>query len=180
MRSRLLLCGVTAGLGLATVATPLLADQFHYNNVLVGTRAMGMGGAFAGIADDASGIYYNPGGLAFALSNDIQGSANAFYGKNTVYKKALGSTDFTEESSGSLTPFFGGLQKLDRYVQGLVAAFGVYYTDGDLKDQDTPIDQFQIGSTVIDRYHRTSNARASTYFAGAGVGYRILNNLGIG
>jgi long-chain fatty acid transport protein len=180
MRDRFLLRGFAAGMSLAFITVPALADQFHYSNVLVGTRAVGMGGAFGGIADDASGIYYNPGGLAFALSNDIQGSANAFYGKNTVYKKALGDTDFTEQSSGSLTPFFGGLQKLDRYVDGLVAAFGVYYTDGDLKDQDTPIDSFQVGNTTIDRYHRTSNARASTYFAGAGVGYRVLNNLGIG
>ncbi len=156
------------------------ADQFHYNNVLVGTRAVGMGGAFGGVADDASGLYYNPGGLAFALSNDIQGSANAFYSKTMTYKQTLGSTDFSESSSGSLTPFFGGLQKLDRYVEGLSVAFGVFYVDGDLKDQDTTIEGKQIGTTKIDRYHRTSNARAGTYYAGAAVGYRPMPNLGFG
>ena len=30
----------------------------------VGTRAQGMGGAFVGVADDASAVYWNPGGLA--------------------------------------------------------------------------------------------------------------------
>lgn len=30
----------------------------------VGTRAAGMGGAFVGVADDASAVYWNPGGLA--------------------------------------------------------------------------------------------------------------------
>lgn len=30
----------------------------------VGTRALGMGGAFVGVADDATAIYWNPGGLA--------------------------------------------------------------------------------------------------------------------
>jgi hypothetical protein len=30
----------------------------------VGTRARGMGGAFVGVADDASAVYWNPGGLA--------------------------------------------------------------------------------------------------------------------
>ena len=30
----------------------------------VGTRAAGMGGAFVGVADDATAIYWNPGGLA--------------------------------------------------------------------------------------------------------------------
>ena len=86
--------GVALFLGLPTAT----ADQFHYNNVPVGTRAVGMGGAFGGVADDASGVYYNPAGLAFALSNDIQGSANAFYSKTTTYEKTLGSDDFVEQS----------------------------------------------------------------------------------
>ena len=29
----------------------------------VGTRAQGMGGAFVGVADDASAVYWNPAGL---------------------------------------------------------------------------------------------------------------------
>lgn len=157
-----------------------LADQYHYNNVLVGTRAVGMGGAFGGIADDASGLYYNPAGLAFALSNDIQGSANAFYKKKTTYLRTIDDLPFEEESSGSLTPFFGGLQKLDRYVDGLVFAFGVYYVDGDLKDQDTTIEGKPIGASRIKRYHRTSNARAGSYYAGAAIGYRPIPNVSIG
>jgi long-chain fatty acid transport protein len=169
---------VLGGVGFAGTG---LADQFHYNNVPVGTRAVGMGGAFTGIADDASGIYYNPAGIAFALANDIQGSANAFYDKTTTYKDTLGpGSDFTEHSSGSLTPFFGGLQKLDKYAEGLVFAFGVYYTDGDLKDQDDLIEGKNLGSSTIERYHRTSNERAGTYYAGAAVGYRPRPNFAIG
>ncbi len=169
---------VAAALGLwASVGQ---ADQFHYNNVPVGTRAVGMGGAFGGVADDASGVFYNPAGLAFALSNDIQGSANAFYKKKTTYESTLCGDDFVEDSSGSLTPFFGGLQKLDRYVEGMVFAFGVYYVDGDLKDQDTQIDDKVCNSVTIERYHRTSNARASTYYAGAAVGYRPTTNMAVG
>jgi long-chain fatty acid transport protein len=98
-----------------------MADQFHYGNVLIGTRAVGLGGAFGAVADDASGVYYNPAGLAFALSNDISGSANAFYTKESKYKSTLCGEDFVEASSGSVPSFFGGLQKLDRYVEGLRA-----------------------------------------------------------
>lgn len=156
------------------------ADQFHYQNLIIGTRAMGMGGAFGAVADDASGIYYNPAGLAFALSNDISGSANAFYSKEATYKDTIGGDDFVEHSGGSVAPFFGGLQKLDRHVPGLVFAFGVYSVDSDLKDQDTSIEKKTVGSTYIERYHRTSNARASTLYAGGGVGKRLLPNLAIG
>src|SRR5262245_33141833 len=166
--------------GVTMAAGSAMADQFHYNNVLVGTRSVGMGGAFGAVADDASGVYYNPAGLAFALSNDIQGSANAFYQKKTTYEETLGDDDFVEESSGSLSPFFGGLQKLDLYSEGLIFAFGVYYVDGDLKDQDTLIENKAIGNSTIERYHRTSNARAGTYYAGAAVGYRPTSNVAIG
>ncbi len=168
------------GLAVLGLASTLHADQFHYNNVLVGTRAVGLGGAFAGISDDASGMYYNPAGLAFALSNDIQGSANAFYKKETVYKKTIGDMNFTEQSSGSLTPFFGGLQKLDRYVDGLVAAFGLYYIDGDLKDQDDLIQSKVVGTSTIERFHRTVNSRASTYYGGIAVGYRPKPTFSVG
>lgn len=175
MRARIIataaaVCSVTAA----------RADQFHYNNLIIGTRAMGLGGAFGAVADDASGIYYNPAGLAFALSNDISGSANAFYTKKATYKNTLGNDDFVENSGGSVAPFFGGLQKLDRYVQGLVFAFGVYSVDSDLKDQDTTIENKTVRSTVIERYHRTSNARASTFYAGAGAGIRLTPNLAVG
>lgn len=36
-----------------------------------GARPMGMGGAFVAIADDPSGVYYNPAGLALVESNQL-------------------------------------------------------------------------------------------------------------
>src|SRR5690606_31431075 len=80
----------------------------------------------------------------------------------------------------SVPSFFGGLQKLDRYVNGLVFAFGVYSTDNDLKDQSTMIQGKTVRSVYIERYHRTSNARSNTFFVGAAVGKRILSNLAVG
>lgn len=45
---------------------PLLAASgaFAQDFAAVGTRAAGMGGAFVGVADDATAIYWNPAGLA--------------------------------------------------------------------------------------------------------------------
>lgn len=154
------------------------ADQYHYLNILVGERAMGLGGAFTAVADDASGVVYNPAGIAFALSNDISGSANAFYRRKVVYKKALGDKDFVENSGGSTAPFFGGLQKLDNYVEGASFAFGIYNLDSELKDQNDIIEnQSALG---LQRFHRTTNIRASTTgFAGA-LAKRIGNNFALG
>ena len=47
------------------------AGPYHFSDILPGDRAMGMGGAFGAVADDSSSIYYNPAGLAFALSSNI-------------------------------------------------------------------------------------------------------------
>src|SRR5687768_5165314 len=58
----------------------LPAMAFGQSFAAVGTRAAGMGGAFVGVADDATAIYWNPAGLAsgsfFSLVLD-HGSAKA-------------------------------------------------------------------------------------------------------
>ncbi|HYX33816.1 MAG TPA: hypothetical protein VE954_11940 [Oligoflexus sp.] len=154
----------------------VLADQYHYHNLVVGERAMGLGGAFGAVADDASGVIYNPAGLGFALSSDISGSANAIYSKKTVYKKTLANDDFTEKSSGTLSPFFGGLQKLDNTMQGLAVAFCMYSLDSELKDQDDVIEN--IGS--LQRFHRTSNIRSNTTGYGIGAAKRLSGNFSLG
>lgn len=163
-------------IGCGLLGTQVKADQYHYHNLVVGERAMGLGGAFSAISDDASGVIYNPAGLGFALSSDISGSANAIYSKKTVYKKTIADDDFTEESSGTLSPFFGGLQKLDTTMQGLAVAFAMYSLDSELKDQDDIIEN--IGS--LQRFHRTSNIRSNSTGYGVAAAKRMSGNFSLG
>lgn len=159
-----------------------VAEQSYYRNVIIGERAQGLGGAYAGVSDDASGVYYNPGGLAFAQSNDISGSANAFYSKKITYKKAfLGVSDFVEESGGAFAPFFGVMQKLDKYLPGLVGGFAYYTLDTELKDQDDF--KYNVPTSlgpVIQRFHRAATIRAATYAATGALAYRFSPRLGLG
>ena len=171
------------------------SDQFHYHNFIIGDRAMGLGGAYGGIADDASATYYNPGGLAFALANDISGSANAFYSKKITYKETIAGQDFVENIGGSVPSFFGAMQRMDNVLKNLVFSFSIYSVDGELKDQDDLFSQISLGTSVLttkkdgcdanfenilDRYHRTANMRASTIHGAIGFGYRIHEQLGFG
>jgi hypothetical protein len=161
---------------LALVSSAASADQMHYRNVITGERAQGLGGAYTGVADDASGVFYNPGGLAFAQSNDISGSANAFYSKKVTFKKAfLGVSDFVEESGGTFAPFFGVMQKLDKFLPGLVGGFAYYTLDTELKDQDN-----LKSYGALQRFHRAANIRAATFAATGALGYRISPSMGIG
>lgn len=46
----------------------------------VGARALGMGGAFIAVADDASAFYYNPAGLAFVEGHHVTSLYTSQYG----------------------------------------------------------------------------------------------------
>jgi hypothetical protein len=50
-----------------------------YNSFGAGARAIGMGEAFAAIADDASAVYYNPAGLAQMDHNEISWTGGSYY-----------------------------------------------------------------------------------------------------
>jgi long-chain fatty acid transport protein len=176
--------------GLATSWSYLaLADQFHYQNLVIGDRAIGLGGAFGGVADDASGTYYNPAGTGFALTNDVSGTANAFVTRKVVYKKALGTMDFTEESGANPPVFFGILQKLDNISKGLVASFSMITLDAELKDQDDTVKDQPITSRYkggvtqdaqIHQYHRTANARGATSSMTLALAKRVTNGICVG
>jgi len=166
---------------LTSISQISFADQFHYHNILVGERAQGMGGAYGAIADDASGVFYNPAGLAFAQSNDISGSANAFYEKKTVYKNVIAGNDYTEKSSGTFAPFFGALQKVDKTISGLSLGFSYYAIDTGLRDQnDTFNDLTTAPNSKQERFHITANTRNNTFAFAGGAGYRLSTNASIG
>lgn len=162
-------------------ASSVFADQFHYQNVLVGERAQGMGGAYGAIADDASGVFYNPAGLAFAQSNDISGSANAFYEKKTVYKSVLAGNDYTEKSSGTFAPFFGALQKIEKTIPGLSLGFSYYAIDTGLRDQNDTFENLALSSsTQQKRFHIAASTRNNTFAFAAGAGYRVSSSFAVG
>jgi long-chain fatty acid transport protein len=71
-------------MALLVLGRPVGADESNFRPYLLGGRAAGMGGAFTALADDGSGPYYNPGGLAFVTRSQLSLSA-------AVYGRASGS-----------------------------------------------------------------------------------------
>lgn len=59
-------------------ASAASADDVNFRPYIVGSRAAGMGGAFTAQADDGSGPYYNPGGLAFVRRSQVSLSGSVY------------------------------------------------------------------------------------------------------
>ena len=108
------------------------ADEYHYNNILVGDRAAGMGGAYTAISDDSAGLYYNPAGIVFSPGGSLSASANAYHITNTRYKGVIGGNDWERKSSALLPNYFGIIQSLGKGKVG----FSYTVTDSILEDQD--------------------------------------------
>jgi long-chain fatty acid transport protein len=92
-----------------------------WNNTLMGCRAISMGGAFAGVADDPSAIFYNPAGLVFQKGN-FNFSVDGFYIWPThEYTLSTGSKIYSKYNS-PLPQVFFTYKTSDRLTLG----FGVY------------------------------------------------------
>src|SRR3989338_11529459 len=94
------------------------ADEYHYNNIIIGDRASGMGGAYTAISDDASGCYYNPAGLIFASGRSLSASANVYNYFKKTYKDVLGGKGWERVSSNLLPNYFGIIQPLGQGIIG--------------------------------------------------------------
>jgi len=115
---------------LAVNASSLLADGLHYNNILIGDRASGLGGAYTAISDDASGLYYNPAGIVFSEDLQLSASANAYHKTKLTYKDVLNGGDWKRESESIVPNYFGMTTKLgDGY-------FGFSYAVPDFENED--------------------------------------------
>ncbi|MDD4998178.1 MAG: hypothetical protein PHI99_08490, partial [Syntrophales bacterium] len=96
---------------LASVSS-VWADEFHYNNMLIGERAAGMGGAFTALADDTSGMYYNPAGIVHAEEKSLSASVNAYYSLSKKYSGVIAGSDLKRNYSAIVPNFFGVQQPI--------------------------------------------------------------------
>jgi len=99
--------------------SPVSADQLHYKHIIVGERASGLAGAYTAVADDPSGLFYNPAGIVYGKKGNLSASVNAYHTATKTYKKALaGNVDWERKSSTFLPNFFAFTQPLGAGVVG--------------------------------------------------------------
>ena len=112
-------CGL---LGILAVAGTASADDGNYQSFLIGERAFGIGGAFAATADDASGAFYNPAGLALVPGSSISLSLSVYglerrhvdAGHAALLDGEVVARDFHELDLTTLPTTVGLVQKFGR------------------------------------------------------------------
>lgn len=153
------------------------ADEFHYNNFLIGDRASGMGGAYTAVSDDPSGLYYNPAGIVYSTGRNLSASVNAFYNLTKKYENVIGGNGWERKATALLPNFFGIVQPLGRYK------FGFSYAVPDSIEEDQ--DQFftnvptNLGAPA-DLYVINFNNEDDTYLFGPSLAAELTKNLSVG
>ncbi|WP_455212100.1 OmpP1/FadL family transporter [Kaarinaea lacus] len=164
-------------MGLFVFANQAAADEDHYNNILIGDRPAGMGGAYTAISDDASGLYYNPAGIVHAIGSGISGSMNAYHITKTTYKNALGGqTDWTRKSSNFLPNFFGLFQNLGKSKIG----FSYAILDSIRENQDQRFFNLTETPNAIDEYVINFNNQEDVYNLGVSFATELSSNFSWG
>lgn len=171
------LSGVIAGLLMLPLlaAAEARADDTHYRGVPIGAHAIGLGGAFAGVADDASAAYFNPAGLALSGAVGIAAGLTINAWQREEIERALeqvdGVTNATTKSNRTVPIFVGAALKFGpkdrydnrRYTLGLSIVEPIFGTRGVfVKFTGDPIE-------LTDTYDINESDRATWYglsFAG--------------
>lgn len=148
------------------------ADDLHYNNILVGDRAAGMGGAYTAISDDPSGLYYNPAGIVFAPGRSFSASVNAYQYSKKTYKDVLGGNGWERVSSNLLPNYFGVIQPLGSGKIG----FSYAVPDTRLENQAQTFQN--LGTTT--RYVINMNDSDYTYNFGPSYAVKLNDRLSVG
>lgn len=159
-------------LALSSFAATSMADDFHYNNILIGDRASGMGGAYTAVSDDPGGLYYNPAGIAYSTGKNLSASVNAYSVSNRTYKGVIGGQDWTRTSSTLLPNFFGIIQPIGKLKFG----FSYAVPDSEQEDQDQKFIRSDIGATEIINF----NNKNDTNLFGPSVALQMSDSFAVG
>jgi long-chain fatty acid transport protein len=143
---------------LAAAAALLVFAPLAFGNGLnlnsLGSRAGSMGGAFVGLANDFSAVYWNPAGLAFFTSRTF-----GFYGTDIIpsgsYKLTMatpiGSLNLVDARTATKNYLGGLFGYVHPISERLVAAIGVFTPSGlGANWNSADLANLSNGSTSID------------------------------
>jgi len=176
--------GGLLGLSLWAQAPGARADPYHQQSLIVGERAMGLGGAFTGVADDPSAVFYNPAGLAQMTESSVSASVslNAFDSREIKngFRRTIGQEDLTYQSRPTVPLFVSLVKKVgkggtDGMRKHAIALSTLTREQRELR-YDTSIDGAKLG--LKDNWRISQSDRVQWY--GPSYAYRLSSELSFG
>lgn len=153
----------------------------------IGARALGLAGAYAGIADDATAIYWNPGGLSALIKPELsathvtlaESTSHDFVGYAAPLKKygVIGAALIRASSGGfqkRRTPFDAPVP-FSVAQNAYMVAFGRKFSGYDFIPGS-----FALGASLKKVEESVDTAKASGLGADIGVLYRPVESVSIG
>ena len=156
------------------------ADGSAFTIYELGVRAMGMGGAFAAIADDGSALFYNPAGIAFQKGLRMEMDSLGVVGLFRFTPSAVPAGQYVPEKgfNGSVAPklipvaslyMTKDLNEKLTFGLGVFSPFGLSANWVSFQDSDPQESKF-VGRYAGDR------ARLESIWIQPTVAYRINQN----
>ncbi len=162
------------------------SDEFHYNNMIIGERAAGMGGAFTALANDTSGMYYNPAGIVHAQAKSLSASVNAYYSLSKKYSGVIAGSDLNRNYSAIVPNFFGVQQPVGPVSLGFSYAVPEHAFEDmeetfiDLPPSEEMKQRYGDPNLRISRYVLNLNTEDSINEFGPSVAIKISETLSLG
>ncbi|MUH71166.1 OmpP1/FadL family transporter [Psychrosphaera haliotis] len=160
--------------------SPLLSDEYHYKNILVGTKAIGLGGAFASIADDMSAVFYNPAGLAKSKLNNSASLSTFSWERSQLNDVFSNQGDFSRSSFSIVPSFLGTGKNSEKWHWSVVFAVSDLSTERNFSKVELPFvgpdgniagTQTEYGNIDLDN---------ASYDLGFGTAINIAPNWSVG
>ena len=167
------------------------ADDTHYEGLPIGNQAIGIAGAYTGVAEDASAAYFNPAGLTREGVDGFAGGLSVFAFEsvklNDSLVDTLGSANFSAKRKRALPIFVATVKTFGPTTADGQKRFAIAYSTAQTRssartfdvalnreNNANDVDTLRVESSLRTNYHGLSfawlaNRRlsfgATTYFA---------------
>ena len=157
-----------------------LADEYHYVNLLIGSKATGLGGAYTSVADDLTAMLYNPAGLSSSTVNSTA-SMNALSWEKTEFSNVFSDgSDFIRESFIVVPGFFAFRKKVDNWDYGLSFAVTDFSKERTSTDVYSDIPQNGLIPPQTNNEFIYVDLDNSAYKFGGSIAFKYSKSLSIG
>ncbi len=158
-----------------------LAERVRDFDSIIGADAASLGGAYTAISEDASGVFYNPGGIAFSKTQGVSLTSSSLDRNELFYENALGNRDLIIKSGGFDSNFLGSTFSLSPFgFSNWYGAFGIFSIGSSVTNQELKGENNQVQSIFLDKTYVAIKDEIKNTSYSLALSYLFTSQLGAG